>query len=463
MSYTTIFHSIKSEIKENLSLSVPLISAQLVYACSGFIATAFVARLGEDALAASILVSMIWVSLHMLFFGLLNAISVLVSHQIGAKNYLGISRIMGQSFLLGFVMMVLLVLTLLLLPLCFRWSAQPASVLKLANAYTHSLIWTVPGLVMLVICEQFLAGINRAKLVLRISLLVVPIEIPLIYVLMFGKLGLPAAGIAGIGYGFAVTYTMTTIVLVWYLLKSKSLQAFGLFKCIREWHPDYMKELIRVGLPMGFMHVIEISAFAVATFWIAQFGTTLLAAHQIVIQYLSFVITAVFAMSQAVTIRVGYGVGAQDIDMVRTASYVGMILSFFFIVCIMLAFILKPDFFISFDLDIHKLANQELVHDASALLSICGVLLIFDNFRLIGFGALRGLKDTRFPMCASIVSFWVIGLVLAYTFGFTLNFGGQGIWWGLVAGIASGAVIVLLRIKYFLKRPDLNKIMSIKA
>ena len=106
MSDPTIHHSIKSEIKNTLSLGIPLIASQLIYACSGFIGTAMVARLGEEALAASVLVSMIWMSLSVFFFGILNAVSVLVSHQYGARNDKAISDIMGQAFLFGMMICI---------------------------------------------------------------------------------------------------------------------------------------------------------------------------------------------------------------------------------------------------------------------------------------------------------------------------------------------------------------------
>jgi multidrug resistance protein, MATE family len=460
MPHDTPSHSIKSEIKNTLTLSIPLISSQLIYACSGFIGTAMVAHLGEDALAASVLVSMIWMSLSVLFFGILNSVSVLVSHQYGAKNNVAIREIMGQAFLLGLVVCFAMVLLLCSMPFFLRFTTQPPEVIRLALEYMHALLWTIPGLIILVICEQFLAGVNHAKLVLRISLLVVPIEIPLIYLLIFGKWGLPACGVAGIGYGFAVTYSTTAIALTLYLAKSKRFHSFAIFSELRriKWH--WLSELVRVGLPMGFMHVIEVSAFAVATFWMARFGTTMLAAHQIVFQYLGFAITIVFAMSQAVTIRVGHAVGRLDLTGIHYAIYVGMVLNFFCVLLVALALFLFPTFFLRLDINIHDVANALLIKYASMLLGISAILLLFDNFRIIGFGALRGLKDTQFPMFASFIAFWGIGLTSAYLFSFTFALGGAGIWFGLTIGIACGALILFMRLRYILKRVDLRQLME---
>lgn len=459
---TPISHSIKGEIKDTLSLSIPLIASQMVYACSGFIGTAMVARLGEDALAASILISITWMSLSVLFFGILNAISVLVSHQYGAKNNQNISDIMGQAFLLGGIVFIFMVLALCSLPFFLRFTTQPPEVIRLALDYMQALLWTIPGLVLLVIYEQFLAGINRVKFVLRISLSIVPIEIPLIYVLIFGKFGLPACGVAGVGYGLAITYTATALFLTVYLSRAKYYQKYAIFNNIKRIEWKWLIELVRVGFPMGCMHVIEVSTFAITTFWIAQFGTTLLAAHQIVMQYLSFSITLIFAMSQAVTIRVGHAVGRMDTSGIQYAIYVGMGLSFVCIVLVALAFYLFPLFFLRLDINVYAANNALLIQHASSLLAIAGVLMLFDNFRIIGFGALRGLKDTKFPMYASFISFWIIGITITYLLAFTLGFTGKGIWWGQTVGIACGAALVFWRLHYLLKHIDLNKLMTIQ-
>lgn len=456
-----IHHSIKSEIKNTFSLSLPLIASQLVYSSSGFVSVAMVARLGKDALAANILVSMVWFALSVLFFGILNAISVLVAHQYGARNEKTISQIMGQSYIMGLIICIVMGLVVLSVPYFLRLSEQPVAVLDQAYQYAHSLLWTIPGLIALIVGEQFLMGLGRTKLVLYISLLVIPVEIPLIYLLIFGKLGLPAFGIAGVGYGLGVTFTLSAIGLTLYLLFSRAYRHFHIFYGITRVHARYLKELFVVGLPMGLMHFIEVAAFAVATFWMSRFGTTLLAAHQIVIQFLGFAITIVFAMSQAVTTRVGHEVGRHDRVGIQYAVYVGMAVNFTGMALIGAGFYFFPDFFLQFDVNVHDPKNQALVSDAASLLAIAAVLMIFDNFRIIGFGALRGLKDTHFPMLASLVSFWFIGLTSAYLFAFVLHDNAEGIWWGLTLGIACGAFMIFARLQYLISRVDLHKVLKI--
>lgn len=448
MPQFTTLHAIKREIKDTINLSLPLVTSQIVYACSGFLGTAMVAHLGEDALAASVLVSTIWMSLSVLFFGILNAISVLVAHQYGARNKAAISTIMGQAYLLGILVTLSIMATLFSMPALLRLIPQPPAVIQLAITYVHALLWMVPSLVLLIIYEQFLAGVNRTKLVLTISLIVVPIEVPLIYLLIFGKLGFPACGIAGIGYGFAITYTLTAIMMTFYLYRARVFKSFALFSlsACKQYKSPWFKELIKVGFPMGLMHVIEIGSFTVMTFWIARFGTSFLAAHQIAYQYLGFILTLAFAMSQAVTIRVGHAVGSQNTDGIRLAVAVGLGLNLICILVIACALIFFPHVFLSLDIDTTLASNQPLVHDASVLLGIMGIMLILDTARIIGFGALRGVKDTRFPMYASFLGFGVIGLGCGYLLGFYTHLGAEGLWWGMGIGIASSACMVFIRL-----------------
>ncbi len=451
-----------NEIKQTLSIGIPFMGTQFIYSVSFFISTAMVARLGKEALAASVLVSSFWFTLTTFFVGIVTSVSILVAHQYGAKNNKGISEIMGQALLLGLLVSILDILILMSFPFFLHWIAQPPEVLHMAKQYLHALPWCVPGLFLLVISGQFLGSIGHPKIVFRISVLVILLELPIMYLLIFGKWGLPMLGVAGVGYAYAITNTIAAIGLIYYLKISKTYQHYGIFNQLGKINFLHFKEFIQVGLPMGFMHLIEVGAFALSALWMAQFGTTWLAAHQITLQYLTFFITTiVFAMSQTVSVRVGHAVGCQDHSAIKRAIAVGMLISFFIMTVVAGIFCAFPEALLSVDIKINDPANALLIKYASSLLSICALLFLFDSFRMIGFGALRGLKDTRFPMIASFFSFFIVALMLAYELGFSLNLKGKGIWWGLTIGIAVGSMLILIRLKYYLKWINLAQLLKI--
>jgi len=462
MSQHTTSHSIKNELKNTISLGAPLILSQSMYACSPLIATALVARLGQDALAANVLVYTAYMALSILFVAMLNAVGVLVAHQFGAKNEKAIEEIMGQAFLLGIFICIFVMAILACAPYVLNWHSQPAHVAQLAHELLRSLLWTIPGLIVWSLIQQWLEGIGHTKIVFVINLMAVPLEILLIYLLIFGKAGFPACHIAGVGYGLAISYTIAVIGMIAYIAKSKRYLHLKIFSRIGKRKSTYLKELIRIGLPMGFMAFIEVSSFTVLTLWMAHFGTTMLAAHQIVMQYLSFFVVMIFAIAQTVTIRVGHAVGRQDLKGVYYATYVGMALSFLFTLLLTLAFYFLPEFFLRLDININNPMNANLIHMAKQFFSILSIFLLLESIRLIiGFGALRGLKDARFTMLVSLFTFWIVGLTTAFLLSFVFHLPGTGLWWGLTLAIALGTVMVIYRWHYLMQRINLAEVVKI--
>ena len=464
MSQNVEHHSVKNEIKRTFSLGMPLVISQLTIACSPLITVAMVARLGQAALAASILVSSAYWALTTLFTALFNAVGVLVAHQYGAKNEKAICEITGQAFLLAFLMSALLMIILACLPYFLNWHTQPIAVAQLAHNYLHSLIFTIPGLMIWVVIAQCLIGMGHTRTILVMNIFGMPLEISVIYLLIFGKLGLPAYHIAGAGYGLAITFIVEIVCIVLFLLTSKRYKTLKIFSRIGTLHKAYLKELIRIGFPLGLMGFIEASTFAVITLWMARFGTTLLAAHQILMQYLGFFIVMVFAISETIAIRVGHAVGRQDLMGIHYATYVGVGLSFFSTCFFAFFFHFFPHYFLTIDININDPVNKDLVKTASLFLSMLSVfLLIASVYLTIGFGALRALKDTRFIMTVSLLSFWIMGLGLAFLFCFVFHFTGSFLWVGLTLGNVIGMVVLIARWFYLIRHVDLAKLVHVET
>jgi MATE family multidrug resistance protein len=458
---TNAIQCIKQEIAANAKLSLPLMMSQILYSSSGFLSTLMVARLGKTALAASVLISMLWFALSVIFFSILNAVSVLVSHQFGAKNNREIGKIMGQGLILSLILMLLIFAALQVVPFLLQLNHHSAAINALAIQYLQGVKFWVPALTLMLMMEQVLIGIGKTKVVMIVSAISVPAQVILMYCFIFGKYYFPHSGIAGAGYGVAAAETTCAIFLIIYLLSDKQFKQYGLFSHITI-NTKYLWTMIRVGLPMGLMSFIEVAAFAVITYEIAAFGTDQLAAHRIVLQYLGLLITIVFAMSQAVTVRVGHAVGEQNKYAINNAIGVGMLISFILILILAIILFSLARWMVHFDINIHDAKNYLLVSNTISLFHVVSFLLIFDNFRIIGFGALRGIKDTKFPMLISLISFWGIGISLGYYLGFILKWQDTGIWFGMTVGILSGAIIILARMFYKMRDLDIAQILEIK-
>ena len=86
------------------------------------------------------------------------------------------------------------------------------------------------------------------------------------------------------------------------------------------------------------------------------------------------------------------------------------------------------------------------------LLLFVAAFQIPDGLQVGAAGALRGFKDAHVPMALNFTAYWLIGFPAAWWFGIHQGFGPSGIWAGLIAGLVTCAVFLLLRYRQVTRR-----------
>lgn len=449
-----------SEFQASLKLSFPLIISELVYGLNGFLSTMMIAHLGREELAANALVWGIFITLILLFIGILSATGILVAQSYGAKDKRGVHLAANQGIILGVIFAVPMMLIMLLAPKILILTGQSPEIIKIAIPYFHALSWCMLPLNLLIVFEQFLMGIAKTRLVLLISLISVPIQLLCFYLFIFGKFGFPKVGLAGIGYGSTLSWTITAIIVGLYVRFSHHCSEYKIFSKIWQYNKKFFVEIIRIGAPIGGMYAIELALFTTIAFMVGKFGADALAAHQIAHQCFGFALTVIFGLSQATGIRVGHEVGRNYRSAMKLAVYVNMAIGFCWMLLLAAIYIGIPKKIIGLDVDITKSSYKFLVEFAVNFLFVAALLQLTDCFRLLSVAALRGLKDTRIPMFVSVFGFWLIAFPTAYAFGFVLHWGAVGVWWGLMVGLVISAAILFTRFKYLANKLDLQSLVT---
>ena len=203
---------------------------------------------------------------------------------------------------------------------------------------------------------------------------------------------------------------------------------------------------------MGTMYAFEVGFFFALTLIMGSFSSELLAANQVTMQYLGTLMSVVFSIAQAVTVRMGHLIGAKEINSAKNAGYTGIYLSVFFMGIIAIFYSAFPSLLISLDFNVHNPNNLEIVADIKKLFLIAAVFQIFESMRISLFGALRALKDTHFTLLASIMSFWCLALPIGYLLATYFHVGGSGMWWGMVIGAFFSACLLLWRFQNRIRR-----------
>ena len=190
---------------------------------------------------------------------------------------------------------------------------------------------------------------------------------------------------------------------------------------------------------------MEVGLFAAAGFLIGLIGTAQLAAHQIALQCASVTFMVPLGLAQAATVRVGLAAGAGDGPGIRRAGLMALLMGGAFMLAMATVMWTAPGAIVGLFVDASDPANATVVHAAVTFLSIAALFQIFDGGQVIGAGALRGLKDTRWPMAFAALAYWAVGGTLALGLGFGAGLGGLGVWLGLAASLAVAAALMIGR------------------
>lgn len=436
--------SFRTDFYPLMIIALPLVLTGTLQSSLGFFENIFLAHLGQRVLAAGALVSWLFFTMISLIFGILTSVNVLISHQYGAKNHAAISQVFRDAILLA----------LIIVPSAFIlfWNAadiyllfgQSPELIELARLYLHALAWGLLPKFIFIVSYELLIGLGHSRTVMTITILSIPFYILFSYVLIFGKFGFPMLGIAGAGWGMTIAdWIITTIVFssLWF---SKTYRQY-VRSILTLTKPAYLWEMLRIGIPMGAMYCVETCYFFFMTISMGWISVATLAANQIAIQYLGFVICPVFSIAQAITVRMGHLLGAKEVYSAKQAAYAGLIFTLFFMIIIAGLYWFFPHVLIGIDLNVNDPGNFETVGLATAFLFISAFFQILESIRISLFGALRALKDTRFTLITSIICFWFVALPIGYLLSFPLHFGGQGFWWAMVAGAFCSVVLLLKR------------------
>jgi len=101
-----------------------------------------------------------------------------------------------------------------------------------------------------------------------------------------------------------------------------------------------------------------------------------------------------------------------------------------------------------------RLANSDEVLRFASIFLFFGIIFhIFDCGQILTIGLLRGLSDTKVPFYLCLISYWVVGIPVAYILSIQLSLGGSGIWIGL--GIGMGFCFATLGYRFKLLKEKL--------
>ena len=445
-----------AELAETLKLAAPMALTQLGQIAMMTTDLAFIGRLGDAAVGAAALAGTVYFIAFTVGMGLVSAVAPLAAQAFGARDPRMVRRSVRSGLWAGF----LISLPIMVFPLrgeqILQALGQAAEPAHLAQQYLFGLVWGVAPALWFIAIRSFMGAVNRPEPVLWITLIAIPVNALLVYLLLYGEFGSPRLGLFGVGLATATVNGGCFLAGLWIATQREPFQRYRILARLWRIDWDLMRQLAVIGAPISIALMLEWGLFSSASLLMGMISTTALAAHQIALQVTSILFMIPLGIGMAATVRVGHAVGRNDAAGVKRAGQVAMGLGIAIAVVlttvvIMLRFAIA-DLFLG-EGPAHAGATVTL---AGALLVIGGTFFITDGLQTIAAGALRGMNDTRIPLAFAAVSYWSIGFCSAYALAFHTTLGALGVWIGLSLGTYVYAILLVLRFRRLAKRLTLK-------
>ncbi|HEX4825058.1 MAG TPA: MATE family efflux transporter [Candidatus Polarisedimenticolaceae bacterium] len=433
---------LRAETGRLLKLAGPVMIAYLGTISMGTVDMKMAGLLGAQALAAAALGHTWSVTAAIFVWGAGRALDPVVAQAQGAGDVrgagLGLTRGLAMTAVLAIPVAGLYAFAGPVL----RALGQPGELVPMARAFCLGLIPGLPAIFAFIVLRNFLQAVGVVRPASYAILIANLANAGLDYVLMFGKLGLPALGVTGCA--------ISTSINEWLML---GLLVFFSRRTLKTYWPGWagafdagpLRRITRLGVTLGAQFALEVWAFHAAGFMMGRLGTTAFAAHAIAINLatISFMVPA--GIGAAAATRIGHLVGSGN-AWPRSAA-LGIGLGALVMIVPAALFIFAPRALASF-----YTGDAAVLAAAAIILPLAGAFQLFDGIQAVAFGVLRGAGDTHLPAAANVIGYWVLGLPAGWILAFTLDRGVGGVWSGLVLGLAVVAAILLARVAFLAKR-----------
>jgi MATE family multidrug resistance protein len=435
-----------SELRATLTLAWPLVLANLTQQLIQATDILLMGRLGATQLAAATLALNLTFTFNLLLLGILVASSPMMATALGRRP--NAVRDVRRTFRAGLWLLILALppywLLLWHVGDVMRAFGQSPDLASQGQTFLRAYMWCAAPWLLFQLLRNFVAALERPRVVLWLSLGGIALNALLSWALIFGHFGLPALGLVGGGLGSTLTWLIMCGALVAVTSLDRRFRRFHLFG--RWWRFDRERTLAmaRLGWPIGATMALEMGVFALAAYFMGWIGAPAVAGHAVALQIAALTFMIPLGLGQAATVRVGLALGRGDRRAITRAGWTAWVLGVGFMGLMAIGILVSPRTLVTLFL-VDAPLNAAAIVLAVSFLKVAAAFQLVDGAQVIGAGMLRGLHDTRWPLIFALVGYWVVGLGIGAWLAFAADWQGVGIWVGLAAGLAAVAVLMLAR------------------
>ena len=403
-----------------------------------FADTFMIGHYGVRELAAASFVNNLTMILVLAGLGFSLGLTPLVSDAESKGDRRGVGGLLRAGLKLSSLFAAAMAAILAILYLNLGRMGQPEELLPLIRSYYIVVAISILATYFFNTFKQFTDGTMRPTVSMVIIITSNLLNIAGNYVLIYGKCGFPELGLLGAGIStlFARIFTVAAMAAYFFLDRRlakyrEGFRAAGVDK-------GAMARIARLGAPISGQMAMETASFSVIVIIVGWLGTTALAAHQVMttISQICYMMYIAVGSGAAILISSLNGQGlTKEVNMTARTAY-AMTLGLT-VVCsgIVLAAI-RP--------------LSALFTDSPEVISLAGTLVLpfilyqfGDGMQICFSNCLRGIQQVKPILPIAFTAYLLVSIPCSYLFGFVLDFGLKGIWFGYPISLTLAGILYL--------------------
>ena len=431
-----------------LSQARPIFVGQVAVMLYGVVDTVLTGHASATDLAAMGLGASVYSSVFVSLLGAINALNPIIAQHHGGRRHVAI----GVSYVQGLWLALLLSigggLFLAFPDAWLAWIHAPPAVEAMVTRYLRVLSLALPAALMFRVISVLHVAVARPQVVMVMQVSGLALKVLLSYLLIFGGLGLPRLGALGGALASTVVFWALLVVGWAHTRVDRFYRRFEIHRAGPRW--SVLRELFRLGTPMGLSYALEATSFTFITLLVARLGTSVMGGHQVVANLAALCFMVPLSLAVATATLTAHAIGAEDASKARRTASTGIRIAVIVSASLALAVWMLRGAIVRL-----YTSDAAVAAVALTLIPYLAAFHIFDALQTgVGF-VLRAHKRAVSPTVIYALALWGVGLFGGYHVAFvglwSPPWGVSGMWLmqsvglGLAGLLLLGCYLLLLR------------------
>lgn len=404
-------------LKKAITIALPVAMQGMLNTIVNLVDTLMIGTLGETAVAAVGLANKVFFVFSLLVFGVVSGAGVLAAQYWGNRDLKNIRRALGTALMIAGLGSLFFVVPGIWKPeLVMRIFTTSGNAVALGATYLPIAALSYPFIAITNVYVAMMRSVGRVKAPVAISSMAIVINIVLNYILIFGKLGMPAMGVAGAAAATLIARIAESgvMLLVVYLTRTPLACRLGeMFGFGRAFFRQFVSTCTPV-IANEFMWGLGTTVYSMAY---GRMGDDAVAAITIATTIQDIVVVLFQGLSAATAVILGHEMGAGQLKRAEKYAREFFILSFLTTLAAM---------GICYGIRWHVISLYRITPQVAQAVNLCLLVFIlympFKNFNFINIvGVLRSGGDTKVCLIIDTSGVWAIGIPMAFLGGLVLG------------------------------------------